>query len=296
MRWITEHKLISVLILILLILAVIFAVSVFTDGMNNTATGAVNKGMSVISGGLSSVGNTIRDNITGLFAYKALQEQIDELENENDNLRRQLVETQLDREELEQLEELSGALNFEYASKKLDREDLEQLQELSELLNYQYFSKEFDMVTADITSLDGSNWTNIFTIDRGTESGIEAGDAVVNGMGLVGRIQETGDGWSKVVSIIDEDIQVSFKLVRDRKQLGVVSGNASASISGYMMDADSTVMEGDVLVTSGLGTYPRGLEIGNVKTVVYNSNTLLKEITVEPAVNFRGLEKVAVIK
>lgn len=272
MRWIREHKFTSVLVVVMLILAVIFTVSVLTDGLNNGVTGAVNKGMSVISGGLSSAAETIRDNVTGIFAYKALQEQIKELEQENTNLRQQLAETQLDREELEQLEELAEALNFEYASNK------------------------FDMVSADITSLDGSNWTNIFTIDRGTESGIEPGDAVVNGMGLVGRIEETGDGWSKVVSIIDEDIQVSFKLVRDRKQLGVVSGNASGSISGYMMDADSTVMEGDVLVTSGLGTYPRGLEIGNVKTVVYNSNTLLKEITVEPAVNFRGLEKVAVIK
>lgn len=272
MRWVKEHKLISALITILLVLAVIFAVSVFTDGVNNTATGAVNKGMAVISGGLSSAAKTIRDNVTGLFAYKSLQEQIDQLENENEILKKQLAETQLDREELEQLEELSAVLNFEYAS------------------------NEFDMVSADITSLDGANWTNIFTINKGTEAGIAAGDAVVNGMGLVGRIQETGDGWSKVVSIIDDDIQVSFKLVRDRKQLGVVSGNASGSISGYMMDADSTVMEGDVLVTSGLGTYPRGLEIGNVKTVVYNSNTLLKEITVEPAVNFKGLEKVAVIK
>ena len=63
-----------------------------------------------------------------------------------------------------------------------------------------------------------------------------------------------------------------------------------------MMDADSTVSEGDVIVTSGLGIYSEGITIGNVKTVVYNSNTLLKEITVEPAVNFKELEKVAVIK
>jgi len=76
MRWVREHKLISVLIAILLILAVIFAVSVLTDGLDNGATGAVNKGMSVISGGLSSAADTIRENITGLFAYKALQEEI----------------------------------------------------------------------------------------------------------------------------------------------------------------------------------------------------------------------------
>ena len=85
-------------------------------------------------------------------------------------------------------------------------------------------------------------------------------------------------------------------MVRDRKQLGIVSGSAGGEISGYMMDADSTISEGDIIVTSGLGIYPEGISIGNVKTVVYNSNTLLKEITVEPAVNFKGLEKVAVIK
>ena len=96
--------------------------------------------------------------------------------------------------------------------------------------------------------------------------------------------------------MIDQDCDVSFKLARDRKQLGIVSGSAEGGIVGYMMDADSTVSEGDMIVTSGLGLYPEGISIGNVKTVVYNSNTLLKEITVEPVVNFKGLEKVAVIR
>lgn len=272
MRWIREHKLISFLVVILLILVIVFVISVVTGGGGNGATGLINKGVSVVSGGFSSAAKTVRDNVTGLFSYKALQAEIEELEAENEALKKQLAET------------------------SLDREDLEQLKELSDVLNFEYTEKNFDMVTADITSLDGSNWTNVFTINRGTESGIEAGDAVVNGMGLVGRIQETGEGWSKVLSLIDEDCSVSFKLVRDRKQLGIISGSADGGIAGYMMDADSTVAEGDIIVTSGLGTFPKGLTIGNVKTVVYNSNTLLKEITVEPAVNFKGIEKVAVIK
>lgn len=272
MRWIREHKLISILVAILLALVILFVVTTLVEKEDNPVSGVVRGGMAAVSETFSSAAESIRENVMGIFSYKALQEEIEALEEENFELRRQLVET------------------------KLDREDLEQLQELSELLNYQYFSKEFDIVTADITSLDGSNWTNIFTINKGTESGIEAGDAVVNNMGIVGRIQATGEGWSKVISVIDEGTQVSFKLERDRKQLGIVSGNSVGNVSGYMMDAESTVAEGDVIVTSGLGTYPEGLLIGNVKTVVYNSNTLLKEITVEPAVNFKGLEKVAVIK
>ena len=124
---------------------------------------------------------------------------------------------------------------------------------------------------------------------------MEVGDAVVNGMGLIGKIQDTGKGWSKVVAIIDDDSKVSFKLARDTKQLGVVEGNSLGEISGYMLDSESLVSQGDIIITSGLGTYPEGLEIGNVKDVAYNSNTLLKEITVEPAVNFKNLEKVSVI-
>lgn len=272
MRWIREHKLISAIIAILLILVIVFAVSIAKGGKGNPITGAVNKGASVVSGGLSSVTESIKENVKGIFSYKSLQKQVNELQAENDQLKKELAETGLDREDLEQLKELSEALNFDYTK------------------------KEFDLVTADITSMDGSNWTNVFTIDRGSESGIETGDAVVNGMGLVGRIQQTGNGWSKVVAIIDEDSNVSFKLVRDRKQLGIVSGSEGGGISGYMMDSASTVSEGDILITSGLGTYPEGITIGNVKSVVYNSNTLLKEITVEPAVNFKGLEKVAVIR
>ena len=78
-------------------------------------------------------------------------------------------------------------------------------------------------------------------------------------------------------------------------ELGVVAGNEKGSVSGYMIDGESLVSEGDVIITSGLGTYPPGLEIGSVKSVTYNSNTLLKEITVELAVNFKSLDKVAVI-
>lgn len=271
MRWIREHKLISALLAILLALVIIFCISVARSGSDNAATDVVNSGMNLISGGLSGVAGTIKKNVVGIFSYKKLEADIEALQEENNSLKRELAEA------------------------KIEKEQLEQLEELSQVLNYEYTKKEFKLVSADVTSLDGSNWTNIFTINVGSEAGVEVGDAVVNGMGLVGKIQDTGEGWSKVVSIIDDDSKVSFKLARDSKQLGVVAGNSLGEISGYMLDSDSTVSQGDTIITSGLGTYPQGLEIGTVQDVAYNSNTLLKEVTVEPAVNFKSLEKVSVI-
>lgn len=271
MRWMREHKLITALLLVFLLLLLIFAASMAAGGRFAHVTEPINTGVSKVSGIFSKAGNTIRDNVKGIFSYRSLQKEVEALKSENAELTRQLAE------------------------EKLTKQQLDELKELAEALNYDYTEQKFDIVTGDVISLDGSNWTNIFTINCGTESGIKVGDAVVNGIGLIGKVEEAGEGWSKVMSLIDEGSKVSFKLARDRKQLGVVSGNEEGEVSGYMIDGEALVSEGDVIITSGLGTYPEGLEIGSVKSVTYNSNTLLKEITVELAVNFKSLDKVAVI-
>lgn len=200
MRWMREHKLISALILVLFLLLLIFAASVTAGGRFAHVTAPVNSGVSRISGFFSSAGSAIRDNVKGIFSYRSLQQQVEALEDENAELTRQLAE------------------------EKLTQQQLDELQELAALLNYDYTKQEFNIVTGDVISLDGSNWTNIFTINCGTESGIKVGDAVVNGTGLIGKIEATGEGWSKVMSLIDEGSKVSFTLARDRKQLGVVAG------------------------------------------------------------------------
>lgn len=271
MRWIREHKLIAGLLAILLALVLIFVLTMVSSERVGSVSGGVSKGMSYISKPFTAVTRTIRDTVSGIFSYKQLQERIKELEDENEKLERDLV------------------------SASLSKNELEELRELSKLLDYDYTEKDFDVVTADITSFDGSSWTNIFTIDRGSEAGIKEGAVVISGDGLIGKISEVGEGWAQVVSIIDDGSKVSFMVARDRKLLGVVEGNMQGEITGYMLKGDANVAEGDIIITSGMGTYPEGLEIGNIKSVTYNSDTLLKEITVEPAVDFRSLKKVSVI-
>lgn len=270
MRWMREHKLIAGLLAILLALVLIFVLTA-GGGENKGVYGAVNKGMSYISKPFAAVTRTARNTISGLFSYRQLQAEIETLTAEKEQLELELAQSALTRNELEELRELSGQLNYDFTDKK------------------------FQVVTADITSFDGSNWTNIFTIDRGTEAGIEVGNVVINGDGLVGKISDAGEGWAKVVSVIDDGTKVSFRLARNRKLLGVVEGNQQGKINGYMLKGDAAVAEGDIIITSGMATYPAGLEIGTIQTITYNSDTLLKEITVEPAVDFRSLKKVSVI-
>lgn len=271
MKWFIEHKLTTLILAILLALGIIFGISVARGGDGTSVSDALNTGMNAVSGGLGSVTHKIKSNITGIFSYKKLQAQVDELQEENNSLQRQLAEA------------------------KLEKDQLRELEELSQVLNYEYTKKEFKIVSADVTSLDGANWTNLMTINVGTGDGVEVGDAVINGMGLIGKVQDVGRHWAKVTSIIDDDSKISFKLARDSKQLGVVEGNSMGEVNGYMLDGESLVSQGDTLITSGLGTYPEGLEIGTVQDVSYNSNTMLKEISVETAADFKSIEKVSVI-
>ena len=81
---------------------------------------------------------------------------------------------------------------------------------------------------------------------------------------------------------------------RDTEILGILSGDGRGGLDGYVLDADSGIIEGDVLLSSGMGMYPSA-SIGTVTAVNYNSDTQLKMITVKPSVNFRGILKVAVI-
>ena len=108
----------------------------------------------------------------------------DRLKTENEELRREVNQLTLTADELRQLNELSGAQNYDFVE------------------------SEDDIVTANVVSLDGTNWMNAFTIDTGSEKGIAEDNVVLCGEGLVGRIAETGTGWSKVVPLIDESSRI----------------------------------------------------------------------------------------
>lgn len=268
MRWLREHKIASLLIAALLIAAILLGIT-FTAG--SRGTGIFGRIYTTIEKPMTRLGAAIKKNVTGLFSYRDLMAENEDLKEENSKLREQINQLTLSANELKALEDLSKALN------------------------YDFIKGETDIVTADVVSLDGVNWTNAFTIDRGSESGIAADDIVIAGEGLIGRVSETGKGWSKVIPIIDESSHISFSLNSNRNILGIIKGAENGELTGYMLDSSSDINEGELIVTSGMGKYPAGICIGRVSSAVYDSDRQLMEIKVKPLVDFASLAKVSVI-
>lgn len=160
------------------------------------------------------------------------------------------------------------------------------------------------MISAQITSKEPGNWYDVFIVDKGLNDGIKKGDNVIQGIevensvieeGIIGRVIDVGDNWSKVVSVIDEQNRISFKIIRTQDG-GILSGSLDGEISGYLFDFSAEVVPGDKVYTSGLGgTFIEDLYIGEVDQVEEIEEELMKVVTVKPAIDFKRLFRVFII-
>lgn len=163
---------------------------------------------------------------------------------------------------------------------------------------------KYTFTRAKIIGKDPGNWFDRFIIDKGRRDGIKEGSIIIKAVeldgdiieeGLVGKVIEVGDNWSKVLAIIDEGSKVSFKVIRTQDG-GILNGSINGEMSGYLFDSNADIVEGDKLVTSGLGeVFIEGFYIGKIKKVTKKEDDLVKLISVEPAINFKKLDYVYVI-
>lgn len=201
---------------------------------------------------------------------------------------------------------------------KLLRNEIYELQEKNRILNdivnnSTFLESEYKLrmklkheyVEAQVISKDASNWFDKFVIDKGTREGLKKNDIVVQAVvtdediiqtGLVGRVIEVGYNWSKVVAMLDENSNISFRLIENNES-GMIKGNLNGMISGYFFNNHSIANIGDKLVTSGLGEiYIPDIFIGTVSEIKNTNDAKTFEIFVEPAVDFSKLYKVFVLK
>ena len=166
MKWIKNHKLISFLLAVILLSLLFLAGSVAAGGSGNIVTGVFNRIYTAIERPVTAVAGGISDNVSGIFSYQQLQKENEALKEENQKLKEQVTGLTLSANELKELKTLSKVLNFKG------------------------ISGSGDIVSADVVSMDGANWMNIFTINVGTESGVSPDSIVICGEGLVGRSEE----------------------------------------------------------------------------------------------------------
>lgn len=198
-------------------------------------------------------------------------------------------------------EELRSQLNektTELNTVRLEQYELENLRELFEL-DQKYPS--YEKVAANVIGQNGGNWFSSFTIDKGSNDGIEVDMNVISGSGLVGIVTDVGQNYAIVTSIINDTANVGGMVTTTSDNL-IVNGSLLQMNENMVIefsnlnDSDDEVMVGDPVVTSYVSDlYQQGILIGYINSLEKDSNNLTKSGTITPAVDFEHIEEVLVI-
>jgi rod shape-determining protein MreC len=213
--------------------------------------------------------------------------EIDRLRSENDDLRRRVASAE---QRIAELQEAAA-----------ENAELRQLLGLTQTL-------KMDLLPVRVISRDPSNFTWDIGIDAGSDVGVAVGMPVVGsaqgGAGaLAGTVVEVGTDTATVRLIVDTRSSVVAVDQRSRA-LGLVQGQLGGQLVMVQVDITDQLVEGDSVVTAGLqlaggaarSPYPKGLLIGILQAVQRDSNALTQTGFVRPAMDFRTVDRLLVVR
>jgi rod shape-determining protein MreC len=157
--------------------------------------------------------------------------------------------------------------------------------------------KETSSINLTSAKIIGKNLNllrNTITLNVGNNDGIETGNPIVTGEGLVGRIIGTSGGYSIAQLILNVDFRASAKVQRSRVD-GIIAWDGKTLLLKEIAKSQD-VKEGDAVTTSEYSNaFPPGIKIGIVSAITDIPNSLFKKIEVVPTVNFTMTEEVYVM-
>ena len=191
----------------------------------------------------------------------------------------------------EQINELNRQL-IDYEKIKRENEHLRDYLELKEE------NEDYTFETATVIGRDPNDMYCSFVVDSGSRSGIETGDPVITADGLIGVVYETGANYSKVMTILNPSLNVGCYDIRTADS-GILAGDLELSQEGMCkfqyISRDSGAANGDLVVTSGGGIFPRDLVIGTIADIHAEKDGVSLYAKVIPSADITGVKEVFII-
>lgn len=227
------------------------------------------------------VGSKVGGGVSGFFSYfadvESLQEELDSLRAENESLKGELVDAEIQADENSWL--------YRYFAMKEEHSD--------------YTFCAASVIASNSSAGEGGRYVTEITLNRGSSSGVKTGMPVVTPSGLVGVVVEVNLNHCRVSTILDSFVSVGAVTTRATEN-GLCEGDYAKVHSGCavlrQLPEEADVEVGDIVITSGRGSvYPYGIPIGRVTEVTANAYSRTTEAAVEPFTDFSDLTQVMVL-
>ncbi|MDR3187310.1 MAG: rod shape-determining protein MreC [Holosporaceae bacterium] len=147
--------------------------------------------------------------------------------------------------------------------------------------------EEPPITVAKVVTIFSNDFARSAILDSGTSQNVAPDDIVMDDKGLIGRIVEASDNWSRALLITDVNSIIPVKINGVNAML---SGGNSNKLQITIVQEDVTFQDGDMVETSGYGNvFVEKIPVGKVKMEGGKA-------FVTPFVDFNSLKYVAVIK
>ena len=172
-------------------------------------------------------------------------------------------------------------------------------QRLREMLNLQSTHESYKLVDAYIIGWSSSDFSNTFTINRGTTAGIQANMVAITENGqVVGLVTEAGPNYAVVKTVLDSTLEISATIASSGYN-GMVSGGyingQETLLQMNYLPSSSIIRNKDQVVTSGSTVYPRGLILGYVVDAGFEETGVAKYALLQAAADISSLEQVFIL-
>ena len=216
--------------------------------------------------------NTVEKYYSYMFRYEAL-------EAENQVLKKQLSEMQ------------DTARQADATTRENER-----LRRLNQL---ETTHESYVMLDAYIIGWSSTDFTNVLTINKGSNSGITTNMCAVTANGeVVGLVTQVGPNYAQVKTVLDSTLEIS-STISDSGYNGMVSGgylngNEKLLRMNYLPSA-AIIRNNQQVVTSGSTVYPRGLIVGSIVDAGFETTGVAKFALLQSAADIDSLEQVFII-
>jgi len=151
-------------------------------------------------------------------------------------------------------------------------------------------------VFAEILYAGRDPFSRKVVIDKGSQHNINAGQPVIDDVGVIGQVTRVYLLMSEVTLLSDKDQAIPLQVQRNGLRAVAYGGADGGMLDLRFMAANADIRNGDTLVTSGIdGTYPPGLPVATVAHIEHDAAYAFAKITLTPTAGTDRYRQVLVL-
>lgn len=136
---------------------------------------------------------------------------------------------------------------------------------------------------AELMAVDQNPYSQQVLINKGAIDDVYLSQSVLDEKGIVGQVMEVGTTNSRVLLITDLTHSIPVRIVRNNVRFIAAGTGSLDELALRHVPHSADIVEGDMLVSSGLGNvFPEGYPVGKVTQVVRDESRPFAQVAVEP--------------